>query len=96
MEHLRCKVAAEKAPSGAVRSRGDIVEVGRSRDPIDGESLRAVGENGAVLDEGLMGDGAVSDDDGRGRADVDSEDWPVFGNETTQQRFKLKRGLAEP
>ena len=94
MKHYPCKITAEETPSRAIRGGGDVVEVTRGRDPIDGESSRAVGEDGTILDEGFVDDGAVGDDDGRGRADMDGDDGAIFGRETAQHRFNCKRRLA--
>ena len=48
------EVAAEEAPRGAVEGGADVVLVAAD-DFVGGQGGRAVGEDGAVLDEGLVG-----------------------------------------
>ncbi|KAH7853737.1 hypothetical protein Vadar_006111 [Vaccinium darrowii] len=54
VEDLRCQVTAEEAPSWAVCGRTDVVLVA-AEDFVSTEGLGPVGEDGAVLNEGLVG-----------------------------------------
>lgn len=54
VEDLRCQVTAEEAPSWAVCGRAYYVLVAAD-DFSRSAGLGAVGEDGAVLDEGLVG-----------------------------------------
>ena len=42
-----------------------------------------------------MGDGAVGNENGRGWANVEGDDWTVFSEEGAQHGLKLKRRAAE-
>lgn len=63
MKHLGGEVAAEGAPPGAVRGGAYVVLVA-VEEFADGEGFGAVGEEGGVLDEGVVGEGTVGDEDG--------------------------------
>lgn len=54
MHDLCGQITAKDPPGGAVKSRADVMLVAAS-DFVDGKSLRAVGEDGAVLYQGLVG-----------------------------------------
>lgn len=54
MHDLCGEITAKDPPGGAVKSRADVMLVAAS-DFVDVKSLRAVGEDGAVLDQGLVG-----------------------------------------
>ena len=89
VEHLGGKVAAESAPGGAVGGGANVVLVG-GYDFGGGESLGAIGEKRAILDEGLVGEKAIAyEDDGSG-SNVESENGTVFGVEGSENWFDLK------
>ncbi len=77
MEDLGGEVAAEEPPVRAVGSRADVMLV-TAYNGVRREGRRAVGENGAVLDQGLVGEGVVGDEDGGARADLEGYDWSIF------------------
>lgn len=54
MHDLCGEITAKDPPGGAVKSRADVMLVAAS-DFVDGKSLRAVGEDGAVLYQGFVG-----------------------------------------
>jgi hypothetical protein len=95
VEDLGGEVAAEDAPRGAVGGRADVVLVAGD-DLTDGEGWGAVGEYGAVLDEGFVGEATVGHEDGRARADVEGDYGPVGGVEVADDWLELGEGPAEP
>ena len=95
VEHLGGEVAAEGAPRGTVGGGADVVLVA-GYDFADGEGFGAVGEEGAVLDEGLVGQGAVGDKDGAVGADAESDDGAVFGVEGSEDWLEFGEGFSEP
>ena len=95
VEHLGGEVAAEDAPRGAVGGGADVVLVAGD-DFRCGESLGAVGEEGAVLDEGLVGEGAVGDEYGALRSDADGDDGAELGVEGSEKWLELAEGFEEP
>ncbi|KAI8565306.1 hypothetical protein RHMOL_Rhmol03G0248800 [Rhododendron molle] len=88
VEDLRHQVAAEEPPRGAVPGRADAVLVAAD-DFSRGEGLEPVGEDGAVLDEGLVGQGGGADEDGRAGTDPEGDDGAVFGQEGTDGGFEF-------
>ena len=56
----------------------------------------AVGEESAVLEEGVVGNGAVGYEDGDARANAEGDDGAVFGDGGAEVRLQLERGCAEP
>lgn len=78
------EVAAEEVPVGAVEGGedGDVVAV---EDLGGGGGGRAVGEGGAVVDEGLVGEGVAGDEDDGAGAEVEGEDGAVVGVEIVNQ-----------
>ena len=97
VKHLGGEVAAEGAPRGAVGGRADVVLIA-GEDLADGESGGAVGEEGALVDEGVVGEGAVGDEDGRAKADAEGQDGAVFGPEAHQDwlHLQLRERPCEP
>lgn len=95
VEDLGVKITAEDAPGRAVEGGVDVVlfVVDEFR---DGEGFGALGEEGAVVDEGLVGEGVVGDEDGgAGTAHVDGEDRAVFRMELVKSWFELCEELEE-
>lgn len=88
MKHLGGEVATERSPSGAIESRAYVmlvtVDDGSSR-----EGLGAVGENGAVLYEGLVGERTVGDEYGAMRTDREGDHGPIFGMKSSKDGFEL-------
>ena len=78
VENLGHEVAAEETPGRAIGARTDVSLV-TIHDSTGRTRLRTVGENGSVLHQGLVGEGVLGDEDGRARADSESEDWAVLG-----------------
>lgn len=62
VEYLGGEVAAEEAPKGAVAGGGDVVLVA-VEEACGGEGWGAIGEGGAVLDEGFVDEGTAGDED---------------------------------
>jgi len=77
VEDFGGKITTEDPPGRAVGSKGDVAIRGS----------RAVGENGAVLDEEFVGKRMVADEDGRMRTDGKSEEWPILGLEFSENGF---------
>lgn len=88
VENLGGEVATDGAPRGAVGGGADVALVAGD-DFGGGEGFGAVGENGTVLNEGGVGEGAVADEDCRARPDVESDDWTVFGVECSENGFEV-------
>ena len=95
VEHLGGEVSAEDTPRGAVGGGADIALVA-GEDFGGGESLGAVGEDGTILDEGLVGEGAVGDEYGSLRSDADGDDGAELGVEVSENRLELAEGFEEP
>lgn len=62
VEDFGSEVAAENTPGGAVGGRADVVLIA-AYDSTSGESGRTVGEECAVMDQGLVGQGVIGDED---------------------------------
>ncbi|KAK3042466.1 hypothetical protein RJ639_000190 [Escallonia herrerae] len=95
MEDLGGEVAAEEAPGGAVGG-GAYVALVAVKDPVGGRGPRTVGEDGAVLDEGTVGDSVAGNKDGRARANPKSDEGTVLEPETPEDVFNLRQGPAQP
>lgn len=95
VEHLGGEIAAEEAPCRAVESGGDavLITVG---DLTGGERLGAVGEDGAALDQGFVGEGSIRYKYRRTRTYGQSNDGAIFGMKASENRLKLSEGSAEP
>ena len=78
MEDLGSDVAAEEALGWAVPGGAAVVLVA-VEDFSGGESGRAVGEYGAVVDEGLVGKVMVGDEDGGAGADAERDNGAEVG-----------------
>ena len=78
VENLGREIAAEETPGRAIGARIDVSLV-TAHDSTGRKRRRTVGENGSVLHQGLVGEGVLGDEDGRARADSESEDWAVLG-----------------
>ncbi|KAF4365965.1 hypothetical protein F8388_019209 [Cannabis sativa] len=94
MEDLRSDVAAEEPPCGAVLGRADVKLV-IVEDSTCGESRRAVGEGGPIVDKGLVGEDTVSDDDGSARPYAERDNGAVLGVEVAEDWLKLEESFAE-
>ncbi|KAG5559079.1 hypothetical protein RHGRI_008857 [Rhododendron griersonianum] len=94
VEDLRGQVAAEETPGGSVGGGADTVLVAGG-DLAGGEGLGAVGKDGAILDEGLVGQGGGADEDGRAGPDTEGEDWAVFRPEGTEGGWVFGEWCAE-
>ena len=95
MEDLGSEIAAEEAPEWAVRGGVDAVLVA-GEDFDQRRNWRAVGEESAVLEEGVVGNGAVGYEDGDARANAEGDDGAVFGDGGAEVRLHLERGCVEP
>lgn len=95
MEDLGGEIPAEEAPERAVRSSIDVVLVAGG-DFADRKRRWTIGEEGAVEDEGFVGNGTVDDEDGGASADGEGDDGAIFGDGVAEERFDLERGFAEP
>ena len=93
VEDLGGEIAAKESPRGAEKGSVDVVLVSGD-DLVDEEGGWAVGEDGAVLDEGLVGQGVVGDKDSGAGADAEGDDGSVLGVEFAENRLHL-RGLVE-
>lgn len=61
-----------------------------------GESGGAVGEGGAVLDEGTVGRGVRGDEDGEAGAEAKGNDWAVDKAEVVaEEAFNVGEGVPE-
>lgn len=88
MQNLRSEIATKEAPGGAIVGRVDVVLVAAS-DFGDGGRWGSVGESGAVLDEGLVSEGAIGDEDDGGRAYFESDDGAQLGVERAYVGFQF-------
>lgn len=61
-----------------------------------GEGWWAVGKDGAVLDQGLVGKETTADKDGRSGPDMEGDDGPVLGMEVAEDGLELAERFAEP
>ncbi|KAK3015742.1 hypothetical protein RJ639_007869 [Escallonia herrerae] len=95
MEDLGGEVTAEEAPGGAVGGGADVALVA-VEDSGGGGGPGTVGEDGAVLDEGTVGDGVAGNKDGRARANRKSDEGAVLEPETPEDLFILPQGPAQP
>ncbi|URE21123.1 hypothetical protein MUK42_11134, partial [Musa troglodytarum] len=95
MEDLRGEVAAEEAPDGAIGGGGDVV-LAHAEEADGRQRGGSVGEGSAVLDERLVGDGAVRDEDGGAGADAKRDDGTVPSVELPQDVLDVSEGPAEP
>lgn len=88
VEHLGGEIAAEQAPCGAVEGGGYavLITVG---DLTGGERLGAVGEDGAVLDQGFVGEGSIGYIHGRTGADRESDDGTMLGVKASENGLEL-------
>ena len=93
MKDLRDEIAAKEAPRGAVEGGVDVVLVARDELADEGGGW-AVGKDGTVLDEGLVGQGVVGDEDEGPEADAEGDDGSVLGMVFAENGLHL-RGLAE-
>jgi len=92
VKHLGGEIAAEDAPRGPVGGGADVVLVAGD-DFRCGESLGAVGEEGTVLDEGSVGEGAVGDEYGTLRSDADGDNRAELGVEGSENWLELAEGF---
>lgn len=95
VEDLMSQVAAEKPPRRAVGGAADglprrvEVRAGRRR-------AGAVGEDGAVLDKRLVGEGVAADEDEAALGDLNRHDGAVEGLEAAEDLLEVGDGLAQP
>lgn len=87
VENLRGEIATEEAPGRAVGGGADVAVVA-IEEPSHRRRDRAVGEDGAVLDESLVRERVAGDEYGRDGADSESEDWAVLGSEVPENEFE--------
>lgn len=95
MEDFGCQVATEGPPRGTIEGGVDVVLVAAD-DPGGGGRRRAVGEDGPVLDEGLVGEGAGRDKDCGAGAHVEGHHGAMLGMERAEDGLDIEGGLTEP
>lgn len=59
-----------------------------------GEARGPVGKDGAVFDEGLVGQGVGGDENRRTMPDSESDDWAVFGDEGAEGGLDFGEGFS--
>ncbi|GMN44138.1 hypothetical protein TIFTF001_013336 [Ficus carica] len=94
VEDLGGEVAAEETPGGAVGGGADVVLVAGG-DAVGGEGGGTGGEDGAVLDQGLVGERVVGDENGGAVEDAEGDDGAVLGVEVAKDGLHLNGGFAE-
>lgn len=95
VEDLLGEVPAEEAPRGTVRGGADRF-AGGVEERASRRGSGAVGEDGAVLDEGLVGDGVTGDEDKGAVGDFDGDERAVAGFEAAEDLLDFGYGLAQP
>ena len=72
----------------AIDSRGCVILI-TAYNFVDQRGLRPINENGAILDQGLVGEGVVGDEDLGARADREGDDGTILGMNTFENWFDL-------
>lgn len=95
MEHLGSEVTTEHPPCGTVQTEADDVLI-TGCDLTGGVGGGTRREDGAVLDEGLVGERSIGDENGRTRADGKSDDGTILGMETSKDRNEFIDWITKP
>lgn len=95
VEDFGCEVAAEEAPGGAVDGGVDVVLI-TAENLIGGEGWWAVGKDGTVLDQGLVGKGTIPNEDSWAAADMEGDDGTVLVMEVSEDGLEFGKRFAEP
>lgn len=88
MENFGSKVAAEKAPGGAISCRADVMLVA-VHDSSRLGSHRAIGENSPVLNKCFVSQRVVSDEDGGTSTEGEGNKGTMLGLQSPEYRFQI-------
>lgn len=94
MQNDGSKVAAEGSPEGTVGGGSDGGLVG-VEEAVCLVSEWTVREGGAVSDEGVVGQGAVGNEDGGVLCDAEGEDGAVAGSYAAEEGLEVEGAAAE-
>lgn len=95
VEDLCGEITAEEPPRCAVRSGADVMLVAAD-DFVCGKRAWSVSKDGAVLDQGLVGQRAIGDKDSRARADIERDDGAKLGVKVSEDWFDFGERFEKP